>query len=164
MEFFKELELYQELKFQNRKSNEESGTWGIEKQILEWTVWNHHHLGSPRTLKDTLTDIQKNHTEITEKNVEPAFKNLIQRGYAYTTDNNAESLIFTKEGLLMGRVIMYSAKRRYLNRYELFYWFTWIVMLAASLTIIINFLNTIGLVVASIFAVSFILLFVGYRS
>jgi hypothetical protein len=152
LHFFKKLELYQELRAQNEKALGRDRAWPLEKMMLKWTVWNHHHLSTP--LK---ADVAYLHPEIIQKTDEDNFpllleamRNLVERGYATYATGRAmdDGIKFTRIGLLMGEVIddvegsgagTWSAWR-----YVAFIVLVWIIAIAGALLVIINFLDALG--------------------
>jgi hypothetical protein len=147
LKFFKKLELYQELKSQNKKAFNRDEAWLIEKEILKWTRWNHHHLNTPLTNEYIFSPLNKVLPQNLRNNLDlihVAMRNLVARKYA--TGSHA-SITITAEGLLMGEVIddvEGTGTKNYLeNKYFLFYYFIWTIAILGGLTIIINFIHSL---------------------
>lgn len=149
LKFFRKLELYQELRSQDKNFSHgnENFAWEIEKDILQWTVRNHHHLGTPLT--ETHASDPKNRILKPEKYSDPGslkqgLSNLIQRGFA-TQDPSVPGIHFTKEGLLMGEVINDVRQGCFLSkkRYQFFYWTTWLIVAFGVLLLFANLVKVI---------------------
>lgn len=148
IKFFKKLELYQELKFQDRKSNKASDRlkkmWKTEKLILGWTARGHHLIAHPidhdyvRNGGDLLKNKNKDNYDW---GLSGTFGNLIKRGFAVEfTAGDTSNIIFTPEGLLMGEVIDDVENKKLGGwKYNFFYYLTWITALMGAFFIIINF-------------------------
>ena len=140
LKFFRKIELYQEYKFEERKAADTRlVAWSIEKQILKWTVNNHHHLASPLTKDRINRDMldTKHSAELTH-----ALYNLIQRKYA--EGDPEQGITITKEGLLIGEVIN-EVDGKVLSRfkYPLFFSLVWLTAISGAFIVIINFLKLI---------------------
>lgn len=144
LKFFRKLELYQELRSQDKNFSHgnENSAWEIEKDILQWTVRNHHHLGTPLT--ETHASDPKNGILKPDKYSDPgslkqALFNLIQRGFA-TPVPSVPGIRFTKEGLLMGEVINDVRQGCFIRRkrYPIFYLITWAIVILGVLLICAN--------------------------
>ena len=160
LEFFRKLELYQELKSQDKhfsKGNENSA-WEMEKDILQYSVFLHHHLGTPITVDHVA--VQKNRVLRSDKfdakddlkdrgSLEHALPNLVQRGFA-TQNSSGSGIHFTKEGRLMGAVINDVREGKFLgskflgkNRYLIFSVITWATVISGILLLLFNLVNSI---------------------
>lgn len=151
LKFFKKLELYQEIKFQDRKNKTQPAllnVWNTEKEILSWTVLNHHNLGNTITddfVRKNILKMQShvNIDEVAKKydiHLTDTFENLIKRGYAERSTQDVSNLIFTKEGLLIGEVIYDIKGDNIWNRhkYPFFYFLTWVTTISGALIVIVN--------------------------
>lgn len=147
LKFFKKLELYQELCFQNKKVQEaqlqNQRAWRTEKEILKWTTWNHHHLGTPigegyikRILPTQVSDEQWDITT--------AMRNLTERKFAYFS---GDEIKFTETGLIMGEVINdIEGDSIWGNwKYPLLLATTWITAIVGALSVIINFFKMLNI-------------------
>lgn len=164
LKFFKKLELYQELKFQNKKAKKADKDhwkiWNTEKEILRWTPWNHHFLnsviGHDYVRRKILKQNEAGASEIETKydyELTRTFGNLVKRGYAEKEKDT--NIYFTREGLLMGEVINdYHSIESYKDvknlsklwkktKYPFFIFFTWTTIFIGALTIIVKFLEPI---------------------
>lgn len=151
LKFYKKLELYQELKFQNKKAKgTDNKVWKTEKKILKWTVWDHHFLREPLSQEHIRKTLFENGTNQLMPNMKEydvhltkPFENLIARDYAESVQNN-EKIRITPLGLLIGEVI-YDIEEKVLGkiRYELFYWGTWLVVISASLLVIAQLIKVV---------------------
>lgn len=118
--FFKKIELYQEMVSQDRLfkhslknlnlKDPTYSTWVVEKKILYWTRWGHKHLGSPidrsrLTNQKDLQDLMITPEEAKVAGRKDTIQNLVQRGLAEYADNNKKGVLFTEKGLLMGSVV-----------------------------------------------------------
>jgi hypothetical protein len=152
LKFFKKLELYQELKFQDKKAAtkpEAYKVWKTEKEILKWTVYNHHYLNAGIThdfiRKNILVAAEEKLFEIEKEydvRLAQTFSNLSKRGYIKLSDQRGDEMFLLKEGLLMGEVV-YDVESGRGWKYFLFYWLTWATVWAGALSVIINFLKLI---------------------
>lgn len=121
--FFKKLEIFQELVFQDKlfkqflqdmaSSEPINSTWEVEKKLLYWSRWGHKHLGSPivpnrlKNPKD-LQDLQITENEARVAGINETLRNLVQRGYAKFEKPDAkeqDGILITERGLLVGSVI-----------------------------------------------------------
>lgn len=155
IKFFRKLELYQELKFENKKANEVDTPelkkiWDTEKIILKWTVWNHHKLASPLNHGKVRKDILKedaNNKEKYDTNLTNTFTNLLQRGYAYEPKEKEEptDIKISSTGLLMGQVIDEVESGNIFKKYKypLFYYLVWSTIVCGAFLIILNFLHRV---------------------
>jgi hypothetical protein len=161
LKFFKKLDLYQELRSQNEKALGRDRAWPMEKMILKWTVWNHHHLSTPLR-----PDVAFTHPEIVDRTDQDNFpllleamRNLVEREYATYASNLAldRGIKFTRAGLLMGEVIddvegsgegTWSAWR-----YIFFIILVWAVAIAGALLVIVNFFDALGPIAHALFPV-----------
>jgi hypothetical protein len=95
IKFFRKIELYQELKKEDRKWRNDNKLWNMVKAILEWTVKNHKHLYTPlssRFVLDRLNEIKEKENEkiknkmFNERDIiglyEKVLGELVVRGYA----------------------------------------------------------------------------------
>lgn len=121
--FFKKIELYQELTFQDNlfkksllepdQTHYTNSTWIVEKKILYWSRWGHKHLGSPivigRFYNDSdLSDMKLTKKEMKVAGIRESMQNLVQRGYACYFDKEKKEdlgILLSGRGLLMGAVI-----------------------------------------------------------
>ncbi|MBD3300382.1 MAG: hypothetical protein GF347_03445 [Candidatus Moranbacteria bacterium] len=151
LEFFRKLELYQEVIFENNKSKKAGQealreVWNFEKAFLEWAATEHHHRSQPlddaRIVEEILNLYQKKKEAISEtlveKEVANVRKNMISRGFAKNSKGSI-GIIITKEGFLMGRVLSDLNKKRNRAFYRIFIFLTWAVPITASLMLFINF-------------------------
>ncbi len=149
--FFREIELYQELKTLDKKFKKDKAAgwkvWNTEKAILSWCA-DDTSLANKRTsqkirravLKEgslSLAEIIKEH----DIHLTVPMENLIKRGFA---EGNREEIILTKEGVLMGTVINKSKKISGKIHYELFYWLTWAAIISGSFIVILNALEKLS--------------------
>ena len=147
LKFFKKLELYQELKSQNKKAFNRDETWPIEKEILKWTRWNHHHLGTPLTdeyIFQTHNNVLPRGLMTSFDSVHQAMLNLVVRKYAMGSHS---SIVITAEGLLMGEVIDEvegtGVASSLGDKYSFFYYFIWTVVILGGATVIVNFIHAV---------------------
>lgn len=140
--FFKKIELYQELVFQDRlfkkslkdpdQTHQTKSTWEVEKKVLYWTRWGHKHLGSPLVTNRFKTDYDLQDMKLTQKEAEVAgirelMQNLVQRGFAkYVDEQKREDagILISDKGLLAGALVyeIYKpkliTKQRIWNKYK----------------------------------------------
>ena len=159
LKFFKKLELYQELKSQNKKAFNRDEVWPIEKEILKWTRWNHHHLGTPLTNEFILfhgNGVVSQNVRHDLDSIHVAMRNLIARKYA--TGSHA-SIAITAEGLLMGEVIDdvegTGIENSLADKYSFFYYFIWTVAVLGGATVIVNFFYSIWPLIRHVFKIFF---------
>lgn len=146
LKLFKKLELYQELKFQDRKSNKASDrlrkVWKTEKLILSWTAYGHHLISHSIDYAYVRGGLLKNKDRTTfDWGLSSTFGNLVMRGYVLPVDNTLPPrFLFTPSGLLMGEVIN-DVESSGLGgiKYDFLYYLTWTTALMGALFIIINF-------------------------
>lgn len=144
LNFFRKLELYQELKRENKKAKNGSGTlrelWKMEKILLAWASKSHHHRNFILKNIDIQNKIEESyHPNSNEMNNELGHiqGNLISRGFASKQD---DGITITQEGFLMGQVINDSdSLKGYL--YNFFIFLTWTTILTGAFSVIINFFN-----------------------
>jgi len=122
LKFFKKIELFQELTFQNKlfkrslldpdKTHSTKSTWEVEKKVLYWTRWGHKHLGSPLTFqrfhtKEDLQDMKLTEKEAETAGLEEFMRNLMRRGFAekYANNDNFAGVYITERGLLFGALV-----------------------------------------------------------
>jgi len=170
LKFFKKLELYQELKFQNEKleKSKRLKDWKIEKEILKWTTWNHHHLASAITHQYILENIFKKERTgllkrmekekpelVTEESINYVFQkgigsltpvvgNLVQRRFAEYEQEGQPQIIFTPLGLLMGEVIYDCEKSKKWwsrNKYPVFIFLTRVAIVLGFVIAILTIAN-----------------------
>lgn len=146
LNFFRKLELYQELKQEDKKAMNGSGTlkdlWKMEKIVLEWASERHHHRDVILKNTDIQNKIEETYTpNSAEMNNELGSiqGNLISRGFATKKE---DGIVITQEGFLMGKVIN-DSKHWKGYFYDFFMVLTWATILAGAFSIIINFLNLI---------------------
>ncbi len=146
-------------------------TWPLEKNILRWTYDGHKHLGSPIQEKDFCRSFEDNKLkdwnlcennkhdnnecillEEYEKIIFSNFpikiiENLVHKGYADYYDCKKNSILFNKEGLLLGEVIFKEKNSSYMNRsYRVFGWImdsggAWILLILTTSTILLTVLR-----------------------
>ena len=161
--FFKKLELYQELHSQNTKADGRDNTWLLEKALLQWTVHNHHHLGSPLVEGEAINRILREspalkRVEYDDGLIRQAMKNLIEREYAddVSLSDSHEEITFSRLGRLMGEVIEdvegEGAGTWMAWRYPFFIKFVWGIAVLGGLLVIINCLEQLGSISHSLFA------------
>jgi hypothetical protein len=148
LNFFKKLELYQELKGEDSKATDAEGNidiaWRIERDILNWTVKNHHHLGTPLTetyILDPKNDVLSRANATDPNSVPRAMENLIQRGFAEQDHTGRTIQIkISKEGLLMGEVIYDTRAQNLFRKYKyvFFLCLTWILIILGIILLILN--------------------------
>lgn len=165
LKFFRKLELYQELKAEDKKEkwSNRLRPWKIEKRILKWTAKHHYHLDSAinpdyayrNIFKEEFDkikeDVYKNMPEPTDEmvthhlirdewvgNLSPVFGNLVQRDFMEKReDGTNRPFIFTPLGLLMGQVINEVEGSLWGKiRYPFFIILTWATILSASIVTI----------------------------
>lgn len=135
--FFKKIELHQELFFQDRLfkqslkdpdlTHHTNSTWEVEKKVLYWTRWGHKHLGSPivrqRFKQDRdLRDLKMSAKEARVAGIDKTLRNLVQRGYAKYEDPDKKEIsgiLFSDRGLLMGAVVYETYKPKLITRQKL---------------------------------------------
>ena len=125
LKFFKKIELYQDYKFEQKKSlgGTRLKSWELEKKILKWTKEKHHHLGSPLSLERIKKEIlNEDHPE-----TQNAMSSLVARGYAGVYPDSADAVYpicikINRAGLLMGEVIgeLESSKFLIRSKYPIF--------------------------------------------
>lgn len=147
--FFENLELYLELKKQNKrsqKSSEGKKMWSMEKAILKWAVVGHWHRGSPLPpdfLQDRLRE--QKFPEEWIKDIRKVAQNLISRGFAYHPKNETDpdTIQLTKEGFSFGEIIEETESSLTLkipSTNRIFYWLThiflWLILIAGGINLI----------------------------
>lgn len=181
LKFFRKLELYQELKAEDKK---EKGSvrlkpWKREKKILKWTAKHHYYLDSAinpdyaygNIFKEEFDkikrDVYKNMPEPTDEMVmhhltldkwvgdlSLVFGNLVQRGFMERRENGSRRpFIFTPLGLLMGQVIN-EVEGSLLGkiRYRFFIILTWATIFSASIITIYSAFKILRILVPKIYS------------
>ena len=152
LKFFKKLELYQELNFQDEKAGKASERlrkiWNTEKLILSWTARGHHLIMHPidHGYVRSNTSLLKNKNENDyDFGLSGTFTNLIGRGFVKAVEGNNTQIIFTPSGLLMGEVIddVEGDKTWPKWKYWIFFKFVWTVALAGALLVVFKFVEEI---------------------
>ncbi|MFA5106764.1 MAG: hypothetical protein WC497_00370 [Patescibacteria group bacterium] len=135
IKFFRKLELYQEYEFSEKKTHQtRRQVWEIEKQILKWTVDNHHHLESPLNGEYIKINILKTSDLDYLNNLNPAMGNLRVKKFARQVDGGIE---ITLDGLMMGEVIHdLECKSLVKYRYSIFIIIVWATIFAGVFTVI----------------------------
>ncbi len=153
IKFFREIELYQELKKLNERFKKSIHSdwkvWNTEKKILEYYYVNLVALNTEIKIEEIRCQVFKEGSGPTLSELYKDFDmglsvpltNLVRRGYA-TGDNNKISL--TPDGLLMGHVINSCYKRANVFRYNCLYYLTWTTVLSLAFTSIISFLEKLS--------------------
>lgn len=133
--FYKKLELYIELRRQNKrvkKSPRGEMIWSMEKAFLLWAVRGHWHLGTPLTpeyIKDRL--IEDGFKENQVKWATQVAQNLVFKKFAYTpTESDKNAIQLTNDGFLMGEVIEEA------NSYKEYFYVLPIIFIWLSLALI----------------------------
>ena len=150
IKFFRKLELYQELKFSEEKNRQtQRQVWGIEKQILKWTVDNHHHLGSPLSNEYIKENILRTRDTNYLNNLEPAVGNLRVKKLARQVNGGIE---ITLEGLMMGEVIHDLEETRFGKyKYGLFIKLVWATIFAGVFTVLYESLIRLWRIIQNVF-------------
>lgn len=109
--FFKKLELYLELKRQDKrvkKSESERGEniWAMEKSFLLWAIKGHWHMGTPLNfehVKKALSDagFSNDWTKYSEQ----IMQNLVFKKFARFYPEGEKTIQITNEGFLMAEII-----------------------------------------------------------
>jgi hypothetical protein len=133
LSFFRKLELYQDMRVRDSRVGDDKA-WSGEKEILRWTARGHRHLGSPIDAgfveKNILMDRKK--YDNFPSDAQRPMENLIVKEYA---TGSTSSLLFSKDGLLMGEVIdeALTLKR---FRYTSFIGLVWVTVICGALAVI----------------------------
>ena len=147
--FFRKIELYLELKRQDKRvkrSDRGEMIWKMEKYILLWAVKGHWHLGTPLTseyIGDRLIEGGFKNDELVW--TRQVMQNLMARNFAYHPENEQDKDIIQikDEGFLMGEVIEEAkSKKEYI--YILFSFFVWFAVIVAALKILSELVNIIS--------------------
>jgi len=156
LKFFRKLELFQELRSENKKAKNAGGTkkelWNMEKDVLEWTVNNHHHRASALRNEDIQNIVRDYKEEEMDNELGEISKNLISREFAkqYEEGDCGSGIIILREGFLMGEVIKeLKGHKRFF--YRIFIILVWATVAVGTLTVIWNFIGIICNVIFSIF-------------
>jgi len=148
--FFKKLELYLELKRQNKRSKKsERGrmTWEMEKSFLLWAIRGHWYMGTPLDfdrVKKVLNeaDFSSNWTKYSNQ----VMQNLVFKKFACYYPEGSKSIQITNEGFLMAETIEEAnSKMEYF--YVLFILSIWLIVIWGFLEV----LNKIIMVLKNIF-------------
>jgi hypothetical protein len=151
LSFFRKLELWQELRRQDRNFKDSNMAWKIEKDILRWASTGHNHLGTP--LKEAFLWDQDNQI-LESKNRDQgslirAMENLVQREFAVPAGGvniSADGIKIIKEGLLMGEVIADTQGTLWHRvKYPFFYYLTWLTVFAGVALLLQKFIIDMGL-------------------
>jgi hypothetical protein len=153
LKFFKKLELYQELKFQDRKSKASERfkkVWKTEKLILGWTARGHHLIAHPIDhdyVRNGDSLLKNKDGSDYDFGLFGTFTNLIGRGFAISVNGNETQILFTPVGLLMGEVINdVESNIAGSLKYELFFYLTWLTAIAGTAIILINLFEKIVMI------------------
>lgn len=148
--FFKKLELYLELKRQNKRSKKSDRgfmTWEMEKSFLLWAIKGHWYMGTPlnsQYVEDRLKEADFSSDWIKYKN--QVMQNLVFKGFARYYPEGQDSIQITDEGFLMAEVIEETDSRmEYV--YILFMISVWLIVVWGLLEV----LNKIITVLRNIF-------------
>lgn len=131
--FFQKLDLYLELKRQDKrtkKSDRGKMIWKMEKYILLWTVRGHWHLGSPLNpeyIGDRLREGGFSNEEM--RFTRQVMQNLMARGFAYhpKDEGDKDTIQMKDKGFLMGEVLEISDSWWECG-YIIFIFFVWLVV------------------------------------
>ena len=130
--FYKKLELYLELKRQDKrskKSDRGGRLWELEKSFLLWAIRGHWHMGTPlnsQYIKDRLKEAGS--SDDLTKYADQVMQNLVFKKFAVYFPEGGRSIQITNEGFLMAEVIEESrSKLKYV--YILFIFFTWFIFI-----------------------------------
>lgn len=149
--FFIKLELYLELKRQDKRSTKSKRgkmIWSMEKSFLLWAVRGHWHLGTPLTpeyVKDRLLEDGFSEEEV--KYTRQVAQNLVFKRFACNpiNQNDTDTIQMTDEGFMMGEVVEEAnGHREYF--YILFIIFVWMTVFAAFLKVVTEILKTLGII------------------
>lgn len=142
--FYKKLELYLELKRQDKRSNKSDRggkLWELEKSFLLWAIRGHWHMGTPldsQYVGDRLKE--DGFSEDLAGLANQVMQNLVFKKFAIYFPEGKNSIQITNEGFLMAEVIEESNSRwEYL--YILFIVFTWVIFIFGMIKIIYEIFN-----------------------
>lgn len=146
--FFKKLELYLELKRQNKRSkkSDRGMTWQMEKSFLLWAIRGHWHMGTPlnsKYVEDRLREAGFSTDWTKYKN--QVMQNLVFKEFARYYPEGADSIQITDKGFLMAEVIEETdSKMEYV--YILFMIAVWLIVVWGFLEV----LNKVVMVIKNI--------------
>lgn len=149
VKFFKKLELYLELKRQDKRSkkSDRGMTWEMEKSFLLWALRGHWHLGTPLTfqyVRDRLNEA--GFSPDWTKYANQVMQNLVFKEFARYYPEGQDSIQIIDKGFLMAEVIEETnSKMEYV--YILFMISIWLVVIWGFLEV----LNKIVMVLRNIF-------------
>lgn len=107
--FFKKLELYLELKRQDKRSKKSlRGTfvWSMEKCFLLWAIKGHWHMGTPLNFEHVKKVLDDNgFPGDWTKYANQVMQNLVFKKFACYYPKGSESIQITNEGFLMAEII-----------------------------------------------------------
>jgi hypothetical protein len=132
LKFFKQIELYQYYRTQERRKSEKFDAWQIEKKILGWTYKHHYHIGIEITKDGINKDILDNPRSA---ELDRALENLVREGYA--KGDPKLGVIIEPNGFLMGELIS-EIQEGSEWKYFIFYWIVWLTIWAGVLIVIVN--------------------------
>lgn len=144
--FYKKLELYLELRRQNKrvkKSPRGEKLWSMEKEFLLWALKGHWHMGTPLTpdyIKDRLLENGFNEKDFQgeyQENERQVSRNLVFKKFAYYPENQADSdtIQINNDGFLMGEVIEEAkSKKEYV--YIIFIFFVWLSLILIFIEVV----------------------------
>ena len=137
--FFKKLELYLELKRQDKRSKKSKRggeLWKLEKAFLLWAIKGHWHMGT--SLNSQYIKARLKEAEFPDsmtKYSEQVMQNLVFKKFARYYPRGSDSIQITNEGFLMAEVLEEaSSKIGYV--YSIITFFVW-------LTVILGFLKVL---------------------
>jgi hypothetical protein len=137
--FYKKLELYLELKRQDKRSKKSiRGThiWSMEKAFLLWAIEGHWHMGTPLDfghIKKVLKEA--GFSDNWTKYANQVMQNLVFKKFAIYFPEGENSIQITNEGFLMAEVIEES-RSEWEYVYILFIIFTWFIFIFGLIKII----------------------------
>jgi len=137
--FYKKLELYLELKRQDKrskKSDRGKKLWELEKSFLLWAIRGHWHMGTPLNSQYVADRLKEDgFSEDLVRLANQVMQNLVFKKFAIYFPEGENSIQITNEGFLMAEVIEES-KSKWEYVYILFIIFTWLIFVSGIIKII----------------------------
>lgn len=167
LKFFHKIELYQELRREDKKRQEHPEVWDMAKALLRWTTYGHQFLYDPvRTtfIKDNiLPELKLNYgfepklgiCGTIEELIKKALGDLVVKGYAkeisteaipgHPEEKNVTSIQTSLEGLYMGEVINdFELGGYHRKKYAFFYIATWWLIALGIAKVVLSFMGKYG--------------------